>query len=182
MPVTYIQALTVVATNDCNYINTVVSYANPNAAFPLTGEVVYKDMAGNTLNASTITAVLTSSGDSISIITPVEDLGNPTGVVKVIYQINNNVVDENAVLLACDIDCCLTKLTNELLDCACDCPKCASALAKAQKIFLLLQSSLSGVELGATASTITSAGYYNELVEKYKKAKEICDNSCGCDC
>jgi len=35
----------------------------------------------------------------------------------------------------CDIDCCLAKLTNELLACECDCAKCASSLAKAQKIF-----------------------------------------------
>ena len=183
MPVTYIQALTVVATNDCNYINTVVSYANPNAAFPLTGEVVYKDMAGNTLNASTITAVLTSSGDSISIITPVEDLGNPTGVVKVIYQINNNVVDENAVLLACDIDCCLTKLTNELIDCGCDCPKCASSLAKAQKIFLLLQSSKYAlIQANDATTTSTRNGFISDAQSKYLKAKEVCDDSCGCNC
>ena len=43
MPVAYIQALKVTATNDCNYINTVVSYANPSAPFPLTGHLIFKN-------------------------------------------------------------------------------------------------------------------------------------------
>ena len=93
MPVTYIQALKVTATNDCNYINTVVSFADPNAPFPLTGNLVFKNMAGITLNAAPITAVLTSSGDSISIVTATEDIGNPSGVVKVTYEINNNITE-----------------------------------------------------------------------------------------
>ena len=100
MPVAYIQALQVTATNDCNYINTVVSYANPTAPFPLTGNIVYKNMGGTVLNSAPITAVLTSSGDSISIVTPTADLGSPTGIVKITYEINGNIVDENAVLLS----------------------------------------------------------------------------------
>ena len=38
------------------------------------------------------------------------------------------------ILIHCDIDCCLAKLTNELIDCACDCPKCSSAFANCGKI------------------------------------------------
>ena len=86
------------------------------------------------------------------------------------------------ILIKCDIDCCLTKLTNELIDCACDCPRCAKSLAKAQKIFLLLQSAASAVELAGSASTITASAYYDEIKAKYLKARELCDNSCGCDC
>ena len=84
------------------------------------------------------------------------------------------------VLIHCDIDCCLVKLTNELMDCSCDCPKCASSLAKAQKIFLLLQSAKSAVELAS--DNTDNSGYYSDILSKYKKAREICDNSCGCDC
>ena len=74
MPVAYIQALKVTATNDCNYINTVVSYANPSAPFPLTGNLVFKNMGGVVLNASPITAVITSSGDSVSVVTATADI------------------------------------------------------------------------------------------------------------
>lgn len=86
------------------------------------------------------------------------------------------------LLLHCDIDCCLVKLTNEIIDCACDCVRCSSALAKAQKIFLLLHSANSSVALASTAQGSTNAGYYQDIVNKYLKAKEICDNSCGCNC
>ena len=182
MPVTYIQALTVDTTNDCNYINTVVTFADNNAPFPLTGNIVFRNMGGTVLNPSPITAVLTSSGDSISIVTPTEDLGSPSGVIKITYEINGNVVDENAVLLACDIDCCLTKLTNELIDCGCDCTKCASSLAKAQKIFLLIKSSEYALVQADNAELGNQEGYIKDADNKYKKAFELCDNSCGCDC
>ena len=182
MAVAYIQALQVTATNDCNYINTVVSYANPNATFPLTGNIVFKSMNGTILNGSPITAVLTSSGDSISIVTPTADLNNPKGVIKVSYEINGNLLDENAVLLACDIDCCLTKLTNELIDCACDCPKCASSLAKAQKIMLLLKSAEYALIQADNAELGNQEGFIKDADSKYKKAFELCDASCGRDC
>ena len=182
MPVAYIQALQTTVTNDCNYINTVVSYANPNAPFPLVGNIVYKNMGGTVLNSSPITAVLTSSGDSVSVVTPAADLGDPRGIVRIAYEINGNLLDENAVLLACDIDCCLTKLTNELIDCACDCPKCASSLAKAQKIMLLLKSAEYALIQADNAELGNQEGFIKDADTKYKKAFELCDASCGCDC
>ena len=143
--------------------------------------ITVEDLTSGSGTQSFVMAYNNSNGKG-TINIPIESLNAKNGVFKVCITEGGTQYACKPTLIKCDIDCCLSKLTNELLDCACDCPKCASALAKAQKIFLLLQSSLSGVELGATASTITSAGYYNELVEKYKKAKEICDNSCGCDC
>ena len=86
------------------------------------------------------------------------------------------------VLIHCNVDCCITKLTNELLACACDCPKCATTLAKAQKIFLLLQSAISAVELSNTIEGSVNTGYYIDILNKYKKAVELCDSTCGCDC
>lgn len=112
---------------------------------------------------------------------PTSNLSVPDGGVYKVCIIENG--EEKAckpLLLKCNIDCCLVKLTNELLDCSCDCPKCASAMARAQKIFLLLQSAQSAVEIAA--SDISNTGYYQDILEKYKKAKEICDTSCGCDC
>jgi len=182
MAVTYIQALTVDVTNDCNYINTVVTYADPNAPFPLIGNIVFKSMSGGVLNLNPITAVLTSSGDSVSVVVPREDIGNPSGVIRISYEINSNVVDENAVLLACDIDCCLTKLTNELIDCGCECSKCASSLANAQKIFLLIKSAEYALIQADNAELGNQEGYIRDADNKYKKAFELCDGSCGCDC
>ena len=53
-------------------------------------------------------------------------------------------------------------------------------MAKAQKIFLLLQSAQSAVEIAGT--DVNNTGYHRDILDKYNKAKEICDNSCGCDC
>ena len=84
------------------------------------------------------------------------------------------------LMIKCDLDCCLTKLTNELIECDCDCDRCSKALAKAQKIFLLLQSAQAAIERAGISKTDT--GYYEDILSKYLKAREICDNSCGCDC
>ena len=110
---------------------------------------------------------------------PLSDLSISNGVIDVIVelQVSNGqwtVQDRYAVLINCDIDCCLTKLTNELIDCSCDCAKCASSLAKAQKVFLLVQAN--------DAGTGTRSGYINDANTKYLKAKEVCDDSCGCNC
>ena len=56
----------------------------------------------------------------------------------------------------------------------------AKTMAKAQKVFLLLQSAQSAVEIAST--DVNNTGYYKDILAKYNKAKEICDNSCGCDC
>lgn len=110
---------------------------------------------------------------------PVDTLPTSNGVYSVCLSENSVQYICKPVLIKCDIDCCLTKLTNELIDCACDCPRCASSLAKAQKIYLLLQSAEAAVEI---ASNNPSTGYFQDILHKYKKAREICDNSCGCDC
>tara|TARA_R100000808_G_C2135617_1_gene143977 strand:+ start:703 stop:1230 length:528 start_codon:yes stop_codon:yes gene_type:complete len=112
----------------------------------------------------------------------VDNLSDANGLYK-ICLIEGGVEQVcKPVLISCNVDCCLTDLTNELLACACDCPKCASTLAKAQKIFLLLQSARSAVELAQTADGSVNMGYYKDILNKYKKAVELCDSSCGCDC
>ena len=82
----------------------------------------------------------------------------------------------------CDIDCCLAKLTNELLACACDCAKCATALAKAQKIFLLLDAANTAISLIDQPNQYATGAYLEDIYDKYTKAKELCDATCGCDC
>ena len=90
--------------------------------------------------------------------------------------------EPKAVLLHCDIDCCLTKLTNELIDCACDCERCSKTLAKAQKILLLVQSAEFALIQTDAISSSTSAGYVLDAYNKYNKALEICNETCGCNC
>ena len=143
------------------------------------GDVVITGLGNITGSYSTsITYDVSTGKGKINI--PTSNLPAANGVYKACLVEGGIEQSCKPVLIHCDIDCCLTKLTNELIDCACDCPKCSSALAKAQKVFLLLDSANSTLELAG--SSTNSSGYYEDIVNKYNKAKEICDNSCGCDC
>lgn len=112
----------------------------------------------------------------------IANLGSKNGLF-VVRLIEDGVEQVRKPLLNhCDIDCCLAKLTNELLDCACDCAKCASSLAKAQKIFLLLDAANVAVDLINQPNQYAGGAYLEDIYEKYSKAKELCDGSCGCEC
>ena len=145
--------------------------------------VTTADLEFKHLNSgNTTTHALTYSAGVGQLNILVDDLASDSGVFEVVLREGGVEVARRPLILHCDIDCCLAKLTNEIIDCACDCPKCSSALAKAQKVFLLLQSALSTVELASTAQGSGNSGYYRDILEKYNKAKSICDNSCGCNC
>tara|TARA_R110000851_G_scaffold33102_2_gene88242 strand:+ start:1429 stop:1920 length:492 start_codon:yes stop_codon:yes gene_type:complete len=162
-------ALTGTVSNDCNFISIDVSFDN-GSVYPLVGELKFKDINGNIVGSTNVT--IASQFSVTTVVVPVSSLSISYGVINIEFCYSSDVIYTYPVLIHCDIDCCLAKLTNELIDCACDCAKCSSALAKAQKIFLLIKSA----EYALTQGNLLDAH------NKYIKAKEICDNSCGCDC
>ena len=175
-------ALSVPSTRDCKFISSTVTYSSATATFPMTGYLLFTDYAGNSLGQSA-QVTITNNGGNASVITPVSNLSISNGVVRVeFYDSANSLDGDAALLLHCDIDCCLAKLTNELIDCACDCAKCASSLAKAQKVFLLIKSAEHSLDQISAGSGPIQTGDLVDAHTKYTKAKEICDNSCGCDC
>lgn len=101
------------------------------------------------------------------------------GVYEVEYAQAGVTVANAAFIASCDIDCCLSKLTEELINCGCECPRCSKALAKAQKVYLLIQSAKASAE---QVYILGNTGYIQNAYDKYIKAKEICDLSCGCNC
>ena len=167
-------AFNVNVTNSCKILSVMGSRYDSAST---TADVVITDVAtgGGSYTAVMDYDAITGRG---RINVPIANLSAPYGVFKVCIVESTVQYACKPIIIHCDIDCCLVKLTNELLDCACDCPRCATALAKAQKIFLLLKSAESAVEI---ASSSQASGYYIDIYEKYSKAKEICDNSCGCD-
>lgn len=167
-------AFQVIGMNACTFVN--VSANSYTGAVSAT--VNFQDL--NT--GSLFSTILNYSGGSGQINVLVSNLPAPNGVFEVTLMESGLEVARQPLILHCDIDCCLSKLTNELIDCACDCPKCSSALAKAQKVFLLLASAQSTVQLTSTPVGSTNSGYYKDILDKYNKAKSICDNSCGCNC
>tara|TARA_R110002012_G_scaffold7040_5_gene33336 strand:+ start:6547 stop:7062 length:516 start_codon:yes stop_codon:yes gene_type:complete len=170
-------AFNIKATNSCK--NIVMTIRPLTTA--TTGEI---KLTSITYGGSSIKIPITlNSGTSTKIIQEVSNLPASAGVFMFELTEGQKHVATKALLIHCDIDCCLVKLTNEILACECDCPKCSSALAKAQKVFLLLQAAkfkMDEVNSPPRGSTIT--GDYEDISDKYKKAREICDGSCGCEC
>ena len=175
-------ALSLSAAESCKYLSAIINYP---VTAPLSVQLQITNSA-NTNIAGEIDPLfnLTSGSGAISYPIPVVNLSVNYGVVIVTAVTSTGVVlgEPQAVLLHCDIDCCLTKLTNELIDCGCECSKCASSLAKAQKIFLLIKSSEYALIQADNAELGNQEGYIKDADNKYKKAFELCDNSCGCDC
>ena len=170
----YSMGLQVQSLNAC----TLISISANSYTGALFADVIFKDLS----TGSVFTTVMNYSGGVGQINILVSSLPSPNGVYEVTLLEGGLEVARQPLLISCDIDCCLANLTNELIDCACDCPKCSSALAKAQKVFLLLQSAKSTIELASTDAGSTNSGYYYDILQKYLKAKQICDNSCGCNC
>jgi len=172
-------ALNIKSVNSCKSIDIT---AIPTTTAP-SGKIDVKDLPGNTTTSFNVTF----SNSFVKLRIPLDTLNSSSGVFMItlteLAAGNTAVSATKAVLVHCDIDCCLMKLTNELLACECDCPRCSSALAKAQKIYLLLQSAIGKVEeINAGPQGSTVMGEYEDIVDKYQKAKELCDGSCGCEC
>ena len=105
------------------------------------------------------------------------DVGTDKGVFHIKYYEDGVLLREGGVVANCDILCCLSKKVDKLLDCSADCSKCASELAEAQQIFLLIKSA----ETELAGSSVNAAKVLNATT-KYNKAAEICGGHCGCNC
>ncbi len=103
------------------------------------------------------------------------------GVMTVVHLEAGTVVSTSAVLVSCDILCCLAKKMEDLLDCNCECMKCSDDLVSAQKIFLLLKTA--EAELATASGTLLERNAIIANAEKkYNKAAEMCSGHCGCNC
>jgi hypothetical protein len=111
------------------------------------------------------------------------NIGAENGIFHIIHKADNAVVSHSAVLGVCDILCCLAKKIDDLLDCNCDCTKCASQLAEAQKIFLLIKAAEAELAAYSRGGILldTEAAIAN-AEKKYNKAVEMCGGHCGCNC
>lgn len=120
---------------------------------------------------------------SYTTIVPTTSVGIDVGVFHIKHLEDGIVVAHSAVIGDCDILCCLAKKIDELLDCNCDCTKCASQLAEAQKIFLLIKSG--EAELAAYSrggDLIQTEAAIQNAEKKYDKAVDMCGGHCGCNC
>mgnify|MGYP003634243105 CR=1 FL=1 len=91
-------------------------------------------------------------------------------------------IGKGAIMSACDLDCCITKKTNELLDCDCDCEKCSALLAQTQKIFIMKQAADYNLEKYNAKTGGDNIAYVSAAQAMYNKILAICNDTCGCDC
>lgn len=111
------------------------------------------------------------------------EIGGGNGIYVVNHVVDGSIFARAAVLLSCDILCCLASKMNELLKCDCDCTKCADQLSEAQKIFLLLKTAESELALADEAGTIQQIqAVIDSAQEKYLTAQDMCAGHCGCNC
>ena len=168
------------ASNSCKFISVAINYT---VTANTVVDVTFVDANGhNILINPPQVNTLTPGGTVISYILPIAEFSIENGIFIAILRVGGNEVHRQAILLHCDIDCCLTHLTHELIECACDCVRCSTTLAKAQKVFLLITSADYSIDQANHADANEIAGFISQANLKYLKAKEICNNSCGCDC
>ena len=170
-------------TPDCNYIN-VVAADYTNGASLTNNYIEVLTYSQTNIQVTTQPITFASAGATSAILIPTANLIPGDGVLEVrLFQGTQTTPrDETAVLVACNIDCCLANLTQELIDCECDCPKCSTSLAKAQKIFLLLRSAQTALQQISEDTAVNYAAHLQDANQKYLKAKELCGARCGCDC
>lgn len=152
-------------TNDCKTI--IIHTPSTTSTSDFTVEITNGAFTSGILTVTSLT----------TIVVPTHDIGTDKGVFYIKYYKDGSLKYQTGVVATCDILCCLAKKVDKLLDCSADCSKCASALAEAQKIFLLLKSAETEVAHG----NVTEADILN-ATSKYDKAAEICGGHCGCDC
>lgn len=120
----------------------------------------------------TTSVPVTPSGISISYTPQTLGVQNFEGLIQITVNDGANVSDYG-VVGTCSVDCCIAKLTESAINCTCKCDKCKEELDRAKKIFLLLQSSIYAAE---------QALNFEDALDKYNKAKELCTEVCACGC
>jgi len=155
---------------NCKKITVVISDC-PN---PIT--IAYENKVSNKLAHTTQSLV--PSNDDIVIweeYAPTLEVGNSAinGVVAVTATDSiTAAVVSGAAVSSCELYCCIAKLVESGISCTCNCSKCDDDIRTAEQIHLLVKSA----ESAATQGTVTDA------IDKYTKAKSLCDTTCGCGC
>lgn len=57
-----------------------------------------------------------------------------------------------------------------------------NSFSKSTKDILLLDAANTGISVLNQSNAYATGGHLLDIYEKYSKAKELCDASCGCDC
>jgi len=126
-------------------------------------------------------AQLPPGGSVFGTTVPLETVGVTNGIFKVKVTDAQGENQYAAALGKCDLNCCIAKKLETILDCDCSCKKCNSDLLTAERVQLLIL----GIEADLAqigSDTEKNAAFYTTAERKYAKALELCSDDCGCSC
>ena len=158
-------------TSDCNKL--VIRITNPQAD---------KDHEVKVTNGdNSITYTFPGGVDNTRLVLA-DDLGGGNGIYTIEHYVDGNLFGISAVLLSCDVLCCLASKMHELLDCDCECNKCSHHFVEAQKIFFLLKTAEAQLANIGSVGMSEAQAVIDNANRKYLTAQDMCAGHCGCNC
>lgn len=159
-------------TGDCRYMSLVVSGAQGPATIKVSnGTFDYQ-----------ISVILPSGSAAFNqLIYLSSTVGTQDGVFEVEGTDSAGDKAYAGALGKCALDCCIAKKVDKLLGCDCDCTKCNNTLIQAERVHLLTLGIETELRFIGGNNTLNVA-VFTRAKMKYKKALELCSDSCGCNC
>lgn len=110
-----------------------------------------------------------------------DTVGTGDGIFILDGTDSGGTAGQEAAFGSCALDCCIAKKVAELLECDCGCTKCDSTLKKAERVHLLMLG-IRADKARMSGDIANNTALIAQMRAKYKKATELCSDSCGCDC
>ena len=153
-------------TPDCKVLTATITAALSTDLYAIDNHVT--GTSGNTDTVGTVT--ISASNVATWVITAAQFGEDFNGVIEINVAANNLY---SYTVSSCEINCCISALVQQAIDCHCECDRCDEDLRTAEKVHLLIES----------AQHVTySESNIADAVAKYRKAKEFCTASCACGC
>lgn len=159
-------------TGDCKYMSLVVSGAQGPATVTV----------ANGTDSHDVNLTLPAGNAAINqVIYLNSTVGTNDGIFEIDGSDSSGDVAYAGAFGKCSLDCCIAKKVDSLLGCDCGCTKCNNTLIQAERVHLL---SL-GIETELRfvgGDNALNVAIFERAKMKYKKALELCSDSCGCNC
>ena len=166
--------ITTSITGDCRFISLGVSGATSGGSIDI--------LIKNGTAEYPIAATANNNGVYTSAIFLQTVLSTQAGIFEITVTDNTSGdIAYSAEFGKCELDCCIAKKVDSLLGCDCECTKCSDTLIVAERVHLLITAIETNLaQIGGDSAA--NAAIYTNANAKYKKALELCSDSCGCNC
>ena len=163
--------ITAIITPNCRYLSLVVTGVQGSAQINIT----------NGSYSHSVQMNIPANGSVNQLLYLMTTIGVQNGVFRITGTDAHGDEAQTGALGSCSLDCCIAKKVDKLLECGCGCLKCNDALTQAERVHLLI-AGITADLANLSTSTAENAALWTTAEEKYKKALELCSDSCGCSC